>query len=35
MSTDEAPRNLTAFKRYKTDEEGRKTFTSIEQVRQN
>lgn len=33
MTTNEAPRNLAAFKRYKTDEEGRKTFTSIEQIK--
>uniref|UniRef100_A0A8D8CKL0 Protein farnesyltransferase subunit beta n=1 Tax=Culex pipiens TaxID=7175 RepID=A0A8D8CKL0_CULPI len=33
MTTDETPRDLTAFKRYKTDEEGRKTFTSIEQIK--
>lgn len=32
MATEE-PRNLTEFKRFKTDEEGRKTFSSIEQIK--
>ncbi|XP_065074210.1 protein farnesyltransferase subunit beta [Ochlerotatus camptorhynchus] len=29
----EEPRDLTQFKRYKTNEEGRKTFSSIEQIK--
>lgn len=31
--SNEEPRNLSLFARYKTDEEGRKTYTSIEQIK--
>uniref|UniRef100_A0A8W7NTB3 Protein farnesyltransferase subunit beta n=1 Tax=Anopheles atroparvus TaxID=41427 RepID=A0A8W7NTB3_ANOAO len=33
MNSEESPRNLQQYKRYKTNDEGRKTFTSIDQIK--